>query len=60
MFITKNGYEMISQLEIEHPAGKVIQDICSQLNEDLNDGTINVIILIAELMRRFKFVLYAI
>ncbi|KAA8494500.1 T-complex protein 1 subunit alpha [Porphyridium purpureum] len=49
--VTNDGATIIKQLEIEHPAGKVLAELAAQQDDEIGDGTTSVVIMAAELLR---------
>lgn len=52
VIITNDGATILKQLEVEHPAGRVLVDIAQLQDREVGDGTTSVVLLAAELMRR--------
>lgn len=52
VIITNDGATILRQLEVEHPAGKVIVELSQLQDKEVGDGTTSVVILAAELLRR--------
>lgn len=50
--ITNDGATILKQLEVEHPAAKVLVELSELQDEEVGDGTTTVVILAAELLRR--------
>lgn len=50
--VTNDGATILSLLEVEHPAAKVLTELAAQQDEEVGDGTTSVVILAAELLRR--------
>lgn len=50
--ITNDGATILKQLEVEHPAAKVLVDLAQLQDEEVGDGTTSVVIIAAELLRR--------
>lgn len=50
--ITNDGATILKQLEVEHPAAKVIVELSQLQDKEVGDGTTTVVILAAELIRR--------
>lgn len=50
--ITNDGATILKQLEIEHPAAKVIVELSQLQDREVGDGTTSVVIVAAELLRR--------
>lgn len=50
--ITNDGATILSQLQVEHPAGKVLVELATLQDKEVGDGTTSVVILAAELLRR--------
>ena len=49
--ITNDGATILKQLNVEHPAGKVLVELANLQDEEVGDGTTSVVILAAELLR---------
>lgn len=49
--ITNDGATILKQLEVEHPAAKVLVDLAQLQDEEVGDGTTSVVIIAAELLR---------
>jgi len=50
--ITNDGATILNQLEVEHPAGKVLVELSHLQDQEVGDGTTSVVIVAAELMRK--------
>ncbi|DBA05007.1 TPA: hypothetical protein N0F65_007009 [Lagenidium giganteum] len=50
--ITNDGATILKQLEVEHPAGKVLVELAGLQDQEVGDGTTSVVIIAAELLRR--------
>ena len=50
--ITNDGATILRQLNVEHPAAKVLVDLAHLQDEEVGDGTTSVVILAAELLKR--------
>ena len=50
--ITNDGATILKQMEVEHPAGKVLVELADLQDQEVGDGTTSVVILAAELLRR--------
>lgn len=50
--VTNDGATILSLLDIEHPAGKILVDLAQQQDKEVGDGTTSVVIFAAELLRR--------
>jgi T-complex protein 1 subunit alpha len=50
--ITNDGATILSLLEIDHPAGKILVDLAQQQDKEVGDGTTSVVIIAAELLQR--------
>lgn len=50
--ITNDGATILRQLEVEHPAGRVLVDLSQLQDKEVGDGTTSVVIIAAELLRR--------
>ncbi|KAF4535331.1 Chaperonin TCP-1 conserved site [Lasiodiplodia theobromae] len=50
--VTNDGATILSLLEIQHPAGKILVDLAQQQDREVGDGTTSVVLIAAELLRR--------
>ncbi|CAM9202318.1 unnamed protein product [Chrysoparadoxa australica] len=50
--ITNDGATILKQLEVEHPAAKVLVEVADLQDQEVGDGTTSVVILAAELLKR--------
>lgn len=50
--ITNDGATILKQLEVEHPAAKVLVELADLQDQEVGDGTTSVVIVAAELLRR--------
>ncbi|KAF2708807.1 T-complex protein 1 subunit alpha [Pleomassaria siparia CBS 279.74] len=50
--VTNDGATILSLLDIEHPAGKILVELAQQQDKEVGDGTTSVVIIAAELLRR--------
>merc|ERR1719409_1240940 len=50
--ITNDGATILQQLEVEHPAAKVLVDLANLQDTEVGDGTTSVVIIAAELLKR--------
>lgn len=50
--ITNDGATILKQLEVEHPAAKVLVELADLQDQEVGDGTTSVVILAAELLKR--------
>merc|ERR1719235_2256966 len=50
--ITNDGATILKQLEVEHPAAKVLVDLSNLQDTEVGDGTTSVVIFAAELLKR--------
>ncbi|KAF2200088.1 T-complex protein 1 subunit alpha [Delitschia confertaspora ATCC 74209] len=50
--VTNDGATILSLLDIEHPAGKILVDLAQQQDKEVGDGTTSVVIIAAELLKR--------
>jgi chaperonin GroEL (HSP60 family) len=53
--ITNDGATILSQLDIEHPAGKVLVELSNLQDKEVGDGTTSVVIVAAELLKVSAF-----
>jgi T-complex protein 1 subunit alpha len=49
--ITNDGATILKQLEIEHPAAKVLSDLADLQDQEVGDGTTSVVLIAAELLK---------
>lgn len=49
--ITNDGATILKQLEVKHPAGKVLVELSNLQDEEVGDGTTSVVILASELLK---------
>eukprot|EP00566_Odontella_aurita_P006559 CAMPEP_0113551044 /NCGR_PEP_ID=MMETSP0015_2-20120614/14310_1 /TAXON_ID=2838 /ORGANISM="Odontella" /LENGTH=590 /DNA_ID=CAMNT_0000451901 /DNA_START=21 /DNA_END=1793 /DNA_ORIENTATION=+ /assembly_acc=CAM_ASM_000160 len=52
VLITNDGATILQQLEVEHPAARVLVDLAQLQDSEVGDGTTSVVIIAAELLRR--------
>jgi T-complex protein 1 subunit alpha len=50
--ITNDGATILAQLEVEHPAARVLVDLAQLQDREVGDGTTSVVIIASELLRR--------
>lgn len=50
--VTNDGATILSLLDVQHPAGKILVDLAQQQDREVGDGTTSVVIIAAELMKR--------
>ena len=50
--MTNDGATILKQLEVEHPAAKVLVELAELQDSEVGDGTTSVVILAAELLKR--------
>ena len=50
--ITNDGATILKQLEVEHPAAKVLVELADLQDQEVGDGTTSVVIIAAELLKR--------
>lgn len=50
--ITNDGATILAQLEVEHPAARLLVDLAQLQDKEVGDGTTSVVIIAAELLRR--------
>merc|ERR1711991_1148344 len=49
--ITNDGPTILKQLEVEHPAGKVLVELSNLQDQEVGDGTTSVVIIAAEILK---------
>ena len=52
MTVTNDGATILSLLDVEDPAGKILVDLAQQQDKEVGDGTTSVVLIAAELLRR--------
>ena len=50
--VTNDGATILSLLEVNDPAGKILVDLAHQQDREVGDGTTSVVLIAAELLRR--------
>lgn len=50
--VTNDGATILTLLDVEHPAGKIMVDLAHQQDREVGDGTTSVVLIAAELLRR--------
>jgi len=50
--ITNDGATILKQLEVQHPAAKVLVELSNLQDQEVGDGTTSVVIIAAELLKR--------
>ncbi|KAJ9193395.1 hypothetical protein DTO166G4_5832 [Paecilomyces variotii] len=50
--VTNDGATILSLLDIEHPAGKILVDLAQQQDKEVGDGTTSVVLIASELLKR--------
>lgn len=50
--VTNDGATILSLLDIQHPAGRILVDLAKQQDREVGDGTTSVVLIAAELLRR--------
>lgn len=50
--ISNDGATILSLIETEHPAAKILVDLAQQQDKEVGDGTTSVVIVASELLRR--------
>lgn len=55
--VTNDGATILSKLQVEHPAAKVLVDLAQHQDKEVGDGTTTVVILAAELLKVHYFAL---
>ncbi|CAJ0951496.1 unnamed protein product, partial [Mesorhabditis belari] len=51
VIVTNDGATILKQLDVEHPAGKVLVELAQLQDEEVGDGTTSVVIMAAELLK---------
>lgn len=52
VIITNDGATILKQLEVQHPAARVLVDLSELQDKEVGDGTTSVVLLAAELLKR--------
>ena len=52
MLVTNDGATILSKLEVEHPAAKLLVNLAKRQDAEVGDGTTSVVVLAAELLKR--------
>lgn len=52
VIITNDGATILKQLEVSHPAGKILVELSNLQDQEVGDGTTSVVILAAELLKQ--------
>jgi T-complex protein 1 subunit alpha len=50
--VTNDGATILSLLDVEHPAGKILVGLAQQQDREVGDGTTSVVLIAAELLKR--------
>ncbi|GMF97854.1 unnamed protein product [[Candida] boidinii] len=50
--VTNDGATIVSLLDIQHPAGKILVELAQQQDREVGDGTTSVVIIASELLKR--------
>lgn len=50
--VTNDGATILSLLDVEHPAGKILVELAQQQDREVGDGTTSVVLIASELLRR--------
>ena len=52
VIITNDGATILAQLEVEHPAARLLVDLAQLQDKEVGDGTTSVVLIAAELLKR--------
>jgi T-complex protein 1 subunit alpha len=52
--ITNDGATILKNLEVRHPAAKVLVELAQLQDKEIGDGTTSVVIIAAELLKVFQ------
>lgn len=55
--ITNDGATILEELDIEHPAGRMIVEVARALDDEVGDGTTSAVIIVGELLKRSELLL---
>lgn len=50
--VTNDGATILSLLDVQHPAGKILVDLAQQQDREIGDGTTSVVIIASELLKK--------
>ena len=50
--VTNDGATILTKLEVQHPAAKVLQELSRLQDQEVGDGTTSVVLIAAELLKR--------
>lgn len=50
--VTNDGATILSLLDVQHPAGKILVELAQQQDREIGDGTTSVVIVASELLKR--------
>lgn len=50
--VTNDGATILSLLDVQHPAGKILVELAQQQDREVGDGTTSVVIVASELLKR--------
>lgn len=50
--VTNDGATILSLLDVQHPAGKILVELAQQQDKEVGDGTTSVVIFASELLKR--------
>lgn len=50
--VTNDGATILSLMDVQHPAGKILVDLAQQQDREIGDGTTSVVIIASELLKR--------
>jgi T-complex protein 1 subunit alpha len=50
--VTNDGATILAQMEVEHPAARLLVDLAQLQDKEVGDGTTSVVLIAAELLRR--------
>lgn len=53
VMITNDGATILKQLDVEHPAAKILVDLAGLQDREVGDGTTSVVLIAAELLKVF-------
>src|SRR5882762_6912377 len=55
--ITNDGVTILKEIEVEHPAAKMLVEVAKTQDDEVGDGTTTAVILAGELLKRAEFLL---
>lgn len=57
VIVTNDGATVLSNLDIEHPAARVLVDLARLQDQECGDGTTGVVLMAAELLKVYSYLI---